>query len=244
MLTWLGGVLIFAVFVHIGFLAHVGRLSAPGIFTYGVIACVAGATIANLASIHDVVMSVGATNQLHFTMSQIETKAAEVEQIATHVQALATRIEEANEKAERERAARLGIEEQLADRVLSEEQGKSIASKLTKFAGIVVGIVPCTNNREVVGFAAEIGEALEAAQMKPLTTFSVQGVATKGVVVCIANDSSQVMHDAANGIIEALKAEKIRIDPVLYPKPDPSSFVMGTKEVGDAPIWVVVGDRA
>jgi len=179
--------------------------------------------------------------QLNVKAAGAEQKAAEERERAAQAEA---RAAEANEKAEQERSARMAIEEQLAHRVLSEEQKKSIASKLTQFAGIVVGVIACTNDLEIREFATQIRDALAAAGMTPLIALDFQGIALTGVGVFLPRDRLQVEYSAAVGINEALKAEKVKLVPGPLLRNLDTGWFVTPEEIGDVPIWVVVGARS
>lgn len=90
------------------------------------------------------------------------------------------RAAEANEKAEKERLARIRLEEDLAWRRLPKEQQQIIASRLANFSGQIVSLWFGAGDKEAETFAWELASALSSAKWKVFSPASSITMASSG----------------------------------------------------------------
>ncbi len=125
---------------------------------------------------------------------------------------------EANEKAEREKLARMKIEKRLAPRSLSVPQIIAIAAKLQRFKGQKFQFVSYQDDQEVLGLVRQIASALLAADW---IGFKVEGFLMAelytGVTVQYAPSKEVEFGPAARELAEALNTEGIAANAIPLP---------------------------
>ena len=142
------------------------------------------------------------------------------------ISAADARAAEANEKAERERLARIRLEEDLAWRRLSKEQEHLIASQVTKFSGQIVSFWYGQGDKEAETFAWELARALNAAGWKVFSPAGLITMASAGHIfgstspqktgISIASTDDKSGMDASQTLVRALLS--LGFDVVKNPK--------------------------
>ena len=136
---------------------------------------------------------------------------------------------EANRKAEAERLARVKIEEKLADRSLSQEQGVHLTAILSTFKGQPINIIEYTLSNEAVMLSRQIQSMLVAAGWDVKVIGALTGAETKQSGVLILTAQGQTEIPAAVALTAALNSERIvssySYDGGLFPTPTPSGAI-------------------
>jgi len=154
------------------------------------------------------------------------------------------RAAEANEKAEKERLARVKIEEKLAPRSLTPDQIAGLSKKLKPYAGISIDILQLGETPEITNFRSLIESPLRMAGLRVLTsTASGSFVGLSVGVVVDANDSEKI---AAAALLSAFNMEGITAlnEGMVKREAWPGLVMAPTGEtVNKAPIRIYIGSK-
>jgi hypothetical protein len=162
-------------------------------------------SVANTVYIVAVLVAAGATFFVYFFASKLTT-AKDVElrrfqsESARAVAEANARAAEANEKAGQERLARIKIEEKLADRGLTTEQGGNLVRKLTPFAGQAVVVRLVYPEEEVMNIGIQLDAWLRQAGWGTELTREGPGLGDlelKRITVAVRMSADQSTKDAA-----------------------------------------------
>jgi hypothetical protein len=151
-----------------------------------------------------------------------------------------------NEIAERERLARIQLEEKLTPRWLLDGQRTSLIEKLKPFAGVTADIVLISNESEIVNLSRQISSILTDSGWKVRGTWtSMGGLSGQGIGVCIAKDSEDSVANAAaafvNGILSTMK--QVGPMPPFEGDDPPGGAVMGPPWAKPSRIRIFVGEK-
>ena len=155
---------------------------------------------------------------------------------------------EANRTAEKERLARIKIEEKLAPRTLSDNQRQDVIQKISKYKNILVDIL-------------QLGDGAEQQHMRQLLSIVVRQAKWKthewsapgtdpiiGIAIGVSDTATELEKSAAHDLLAALKDTRLFIDSTPPFKagahtPEWPGFVMGEKDIqaGIAPIRIYIG---
>jgi HAMP domain-containing protein len=150
---------------------------------------------------------------------------------------------EANEKAERERLARVAIERRLNPILLSPQQRQDAAAKLERFKGATVGMCLCPNTTKTGEHAREIAAVLALAKID--AALGEDPVCSlPNIAVYIAETRSE-----SRELAEALIGSFAGIGLPMAPRPQPMPRFpnhpapVGDAEAVNAPVLIAIGDR-
>jgi hypothetical protein len=140
--------------------------------------------------------------------SYMRKEIAETNERAAHAD---ERAAEANEIAEKERLARIKIEERLADRSLTDAQAATIIETLKPFAGQEFEVTPYADNRESKSIADRIGQVLSQANWRflPQEFYRAMLGGVTGVIVYIHPNADIQTKNAASSLVRVLNQENI-----------------------------------
>jgi hypothetical protein len=142
---------------------------------------------------------------------------------------------EANAKAEKERLARLKIEQRLAPRSLSQNGATALYDKAKSFPGIWLTIIMIKDsNRDALPLARQITEALKPAGWKVDISLMDTLEDIKGIFVRIPNASNANTVAAAKILIEELNSDGI---------PSKEEDVVQNPKHQDNCIQMIIGTR-
>jgi hypothetical protein len=134
----------------------------------------------------------------------------------------------------KEAAAR--TEEKLADRTLTDEQVKLIASKLKQYAVQEYNVTAYWESKESLGLANRIHQALQLANWKIVDTDKWRGLmgGVIGVLVGYHPEADERTQQAAKALVTALSLEGIEAEPQVEnaknnPKHNKISLTVGSK---------------
>lgn len=152
--------------------------------------------------------------------------------------------EEAKEKAEAERLARVKIEEKLAPRSITSGQIVGLSNKLKPYAGISIDILQFGDTPEITNFRSLLEKPLRTAGLRVLTSTALGSFIGLSVgVVEEANDSEK---NAATAILAAFNTEGIvALNGGMSKREHWPGFVMAPtgETVNKAPIRIYVGSK-
>lgn len=199
------------------------------------------------SSIADAVIAIGIVGEVLFSRwdarIQTELRRRSNDKLGVAERAAA----EANEKAERERTARLELEERLTPRTFSAPQRREIAAALSSFWGIKIDIISYAPGfPEVNNASGLLVSAIDAAhwEVRPWSAIA-SAHAFEGVFVAIKPGSSEGIRQAAKALVAALqKAEwgtQEFISPVNWREPAPFLVPEGWDPDDPAPIRIMIG---
>jgi hypothetical protein len=110
-----------------------------------------------------------------------------------------------NEIAERERLARLQLEEKLRPRLLTDEQKSLAIDALSHFAGATVDMIAVGDTTEIAQFSGILQSMLASAAWHVRGPWSTMGgVSVRGVLVCTQNGADRTTEAAANLLVDVL----------------------------------------
>lgn len=154
------------------------------------------------------------------------------------------RAAEADEKAERERLARVKIEEKLTPRSITKEQIAGLAKRLKPLAGVSIDILQLGETPEITNFRSLIEVPLRAAGLHVLTsTASASFVGLSIGFVVDANDSEK---SAAAALLSAFNTEgRTALNGGMVKREDWPGMVMAPtgQTVNKAPIRIYIGSK-
>ena len=125
-----------------------------------------------------------------------------------------TKLAEASERAAgaEERAANaqkelLEVQQRLAPRELTEEQGNRITEAVKPYAGIIYQLFTVLGDKETASLAAQIQWSVDRGGWKVHESKNSLLSAATGIVVATRPDADSRIQNAVNALVQALKAE-------------------------------------
>ncbi|MBZ5502708.1 MAG: hypothetical protein LAN59_10790 [Acidobacteriia bacterium] len=146
--------------------------------------------------------------------AQRELLAVKDRQAAVDSQNKDVQIEGAKHDAAEANVLVLKLREKLANRRLTAEQQREIASKLHAFAGQMVNVNPYAGDTEGIGLAEDIAAALGPKGAGWVVSYlAIQPTQTtvSGILVEVAPNATDTIKDAAKAIVAAIGAERLDI---------------------------------
>lgn len=147
-------------------------------------------------------------------------------------------------EVERERLARLRIEERLAPRNLTDAQMRAVSTKLVPFAGQKLNAVVSPPEEEAVNISNQVLTALHQAGWIVVAILGTDTArATSGIFIEISPDADQQAVAAARALASALRFENLV---VFGPEPLDRSAVTGMftgQQIPDAKIRLTIGSK-
>jgi hypothetical protein len=153
-----------------------------------------------------------------------------------------------NEIAERERLARLKLEEKLSPRTFTLGQEQSVIETLRLFAGTNVDLIKIGDSAEITTFTGKIASILTSAgwHVRGIWT-TMGGISGTGVSVSTANGAGAEIGKSANALVSAFREAEIASGTVdsFQGNDPPGGGVIGPPTWGNniAPIRVYVGEK-
>jgi uncharacterized membrane protein len=156
------------------------------------------------------------------------------------------RAAEANEKAEKERLARMQIEEKLAPRFISQSHRDALIERLKQFAGIGIDIyVYPGGTPDAEPFSLQISSMLiEAGWQVGLSNVVTSRFSVRGIFIIIKDKTDNISVNAANLLADALISERIATQ-ISYTIPDLAGVYSGGSldDPKKAAILLLVGTK-
>ena len=153
--------------------------------------------------------------ELAFSRERTATLEKQSYELKVAVSDADARAAEANEKAEKERLARIRLEEDLAWRRLTKDDQKIVASRLAKFYGQVVTLWYGAGDKEAETLAWELATSLNSAKWKVFSPASSITMAQSGNTFGSVSPPETGIRVASTGDKHSMEASQALVHELL-----------------------------